>query len=141
MKYASYRYTLVSILVGLLFLAIGLIGFFRFDPDAYDVSTVATISRIEETTEYDSSTESFNTVHTVYIDYTAGGQRFEDVEYGSYNSSMREGNHLKIYYMSDDPSCITGEDKEKVPYFFLGGAVLGAVMLGVDIVRLRRKGR
>lgn len=127
----------VSIIVALMFLVIGLIFFLKFDPDAYDMECTGTIVEINEYYEHVGGDNQL--MHDVFIDYTAGGQRFEHVAFFEYNGDMEVGDTVSFYYMSEDPSQIAGANKGSTPYIGLGISVLGLVMLVVTGVKILRK--
>ncbi len=127
----------ISIIIGLMFLVIGLLFFFKYDPDAYDVEAVGTITDIEE--HYETVGDDEQLTHTVYIDYSANGTEYKHAEYFQYNSSMKIGDEVSFCYMSSDPSRIAGSNKALTPYFGLGAAVIGAVMLVIVIVKIVKK--
>ena len=127
-----------SLIIAVLFIVIGLIFFLKYDPDAYDIQTTGTIVEIEE--YYDHTGDETTLMHTVYIDYTVDGTKYEHVDYGSYNHKMKIGDEVELYCMSSDPTQIAGTDKEFVPYIGLAFAVVGVIMLIVPIVKRLRRG-
>lgn len=127
----------ISIIVGVLFLAGGLLAFFKYDPAAYDKEATGTIVDIEE--HYTTTGDDDYVEYTVYIDYTAGGKTFERTEYFEYDSSMKVGDTVKFFYMSEDPSQIAGANKDNAPYFALIFAAVGLVILVITGVKIVRK--
>lgn len=117
----------VSIIVAVMFIVIGSIFYFKYDPAAYDTEGVGVISEIDE--HYEWVGDENELVHNVYIDYTANGETFEHAEYFEYNHKMKVGDTVEFFYMSDDPSQIAGKDKEMTPYFGLAFAAVGLIML------------
>ena len=136
-NFANFFSKSVSIIVGLMFLIIGSIFFFKYDPDAYDVPAIGTITDIEE--HYESIGEDNELVHTVYIDYTADGTKYEHVEFPGYNSGMKIGDTVDFFYMSEDPTQIAGTDKGSTPYFGLAAAVVGLIILIVTVVKIIKR--
>ena len=127
----------VIVLVSVMFIVVGLIFFFNYDPDAYDVKASGTIVEIEE--HYEMIGGENELQHTAYIDYQVGRETFRHVPFPSYNSKMKVGDVVEFYYMSSDPSQIAGLDKEKTPYIGLAFAVIGLLMLVVSAVTSLRK--
>ena len=136
-KLSSVLSTVVSIIVGLMFLVIGLVFFLKYDPDAYDTPGTGTIVEIDE--HYESIGGENELQHTVYIDYSAGGQKYEHVEFMEYKSRMAVGDQVEFYYMSSDPTQLAGPGKENTPYFGLAFAVIGAGMLVFTVLRTVRR--
>ncbi len=89
-----------------------------------------TIVRIEE--DLDLAADDTNVIYKVYVDYTVDGKEYKEVDYGSYNSSMKEGGKVTVYYDPADPSKIQAEGFETVPYVVLGAGIV-AVIIGVII--------
>ena len=122
---------IVGILIGSIFIVVGLLFFKTYDPDAYDVKTMATIVQIDE--EYDIIDEEYD--YTVYVDYIANGKEYKNINYGAYNSSMDVGDEVELYYMSSDPTQIATPDKDIAPYIGLGAAVIGAGIIVFSIIK------
>ena len=124
----------ISIAVSILFIVGGILFFVKFDPDAYDCSTTATITRIEE--EYNITDEQYD--YHVFVKYTVDGNEYE-TEYGSYHSGMHEGDEVELWYMSSDPMNITSGNKDLAPFIGLGFAALGLILLVVDVIKFLRR--
>ena len=133
---ASVFGKVTSLIISLLFIVIGLLFFFKFDPAAYDVKATGTIVEIAE--YYDTTGTENELHHSVYIDFFAGDKKFEHVDYGKYNYRMKVGDEVELYYMSADPTQIAGTDKEKVPYIGLAFAVIGFIFLAITVIRTLR---
>ena len=128
----------VSIIISVMFIVIGLIFYFKFDPSDFDVKASGTIVEIDE--HYESIGGDNELVHTVYIDFFAGMKKYEHIDFGSYNSKMKVGDTVEFYYMSTDPTQIAGLNKEKVPYIGLAFAIIGFILLVVEVfIVIRRK--
>lgn len=137
LKFTSALSKVITIIVGLMFLAGGLFFFLKYDPAEYDTPATGTIVEINE--YYDTVGEDSQLMHDVYIDYKAGDEVFEHIPYFGYDSSMKVGDEVNFFYMSSDPSQIAGADKESTPYFGLAFAVIGLGVLVVTAVRIIRK--
>ena len=129
---AGMRYFFIApIVAGLLMCVLGVRGI--FSKDVY-LPCEATIVRIEE--YYDYTVDEDNPLqHRVFVDYTAEGRRFREVELGSYSSSMKEGDTITVEYKEGEPEIIQGEGANKVPYII---AVVGLGMAGFGIYRFSR---
>lgn len=136
-KIANFFSKSTSIIIGVLFLVVGLIFFFVYDPAAYDSQGTGTITEITE--HYEMVGEEEELMHDVYIDYTAGGKTFEHAEYFEYDSGMKVGDTVEFFYMSSDPSQIAGSSKDKAPYIGLVFAAIGLVMLVITILKIIRR--
>lgn len=71
------------------------------------------------------------TMHKVYVDYTVDGQDYENVEYGSYDPAMKEGDVVTVKYKVDDPADISAPASLKVPFIVLG---TGIVLLAAGLI-------
>ena len=138
LKIASAYIKVFNIVFGILFLVIGLLFFFKFDPAVYDKTATASITGIDE--YYDMVGGENTLCHDVYVSYAADGVTYKDVILGSYHSGMKVGDSVEILYMSEDPSQITTGNPSFVPYFGLGAAIIGAGSIIVTIIRtIKRK--
>lgn len=87
-----------------------------FAPDKEYLTTKGTIVDIEIV--YDSIDD--NNTYKPYIDYEVNGIKYEHVEYGAYDSSMKVNDEVVVYYDPEDPTLIQAEGYKKVPYVVLG---------------------
>lgn len=131
-KIANVFSKVTSFVVAVLFLVLGLVFFFKYDPDAYDMEGKGTVAAIEENYSGDDLT------YDVYIDYTVDGQKYERAPYFEYDSSMKVGDEVSFYYMSADPSQIAGSTKDAAPYIGLAFAAVGLIMLAVMVLKVIR---
>lgn len=118
------RFGFSFILAGLIIFVLSLIGIFK--PDEKYLTTTGTIVNIVE--DFDVVDDS--TYYTVYINYEANNTEFNNVEYGAYDSSMKIGDEVKVYYSPEDPSHIQAEGYQKVPYITLCASIVG-IIIGV----------
>lgn len=114
----------------LLFVGISIFGIFHKDID-YQV-TKGKITYIEE--YYDPIDKEF--WYTTYIDYSVNGIEYKNVEYGAYDSSMKIGDEVNVYYSEDDPTFIQAEGYKKVPYVVLS---ISLVFLVITILAFIKK--
>ena len=72
----------------------------------YDASTTGVIVGIER--EWSGTDEDgFDQYdYTVYVNYEVDGQKYENVKYPSYDSSMQKGGEVEVLYQSSDPTNI-----------------------------------
>lgn len=72
----------------------------------YDASTTGVIVGIER--EWSGTDEDgFDQYdYTVYVNYEVDGQKYENVKYPSYDSSMKKGDEVEVLYQSSDPTNI-----------------------------------
>lgn len=72
----------------------------------YDASTTGVIVGIER--EWSGTDEDgFDQYdYTVYVNYEVDGQKYENVKYPSYDSSMQKGDEVEVLYQSSDPTNI-----------------------------------
>ena len=72
----------------------------------YDASTTGVIVGIER--EWCGTDEDgFDQYdYTVYVNYEVDGQKYENVKYPSYDSSMQKGDEVEVLYQSSDPTNI-----------------------------------
>ena len=72
----------------------------------YNASTTGVIVGIER--EWSGTDEDgFDQYdYTVYVNYEVDGQKYENVKYPSYDSSMQKGDEVEVLYQSSDPTNI-----------------------------------
>ena len=72
----------------------------------YDASPTGVIGGIER--EWSGTDEGgFDQYdYTVYVNYEVDGQKYENVKYPSYDSSMQKGDEVEVLYQSSDPTNI-----------------------------------
>lgn len=132
--FASFLSKAFIFIFGAIFAAVGLLFFLNYDPSVYDVKTTGEIVEIYEHYGHGSDIE-----HTVYIDYYAGGKKYEHVELGEYNFTMDVGDEVEFYYNSSDPTQIAGSMKDIAPYVGLAFAVVGFLIIIVTAIKTIRK--
>lgn len=119
---------------GALFLIVGLLTLFTFNPKEYNGTTTATIVDFEQQTGVGDENNDIIT----YVDYSVDGVRYTHVPYNSYNFTMDVGDEVNIYFKTSDPSQIAAPGKNIIPFVGIGAAVLGAAVL-VGSLRIGRK--
>ena len=127
-KFRAVKAAFVFVLVGILFLVLGIVTSNKVkNSDTVYVETTGVISSI--TVEKPNKDE---TIYTVLVDYEADGVIYEDAEYGSYDSSMKEGDEVTVLYNQDDPTDITYPGFEKLPTIIcIAGAL--AIVFGIGL--------
>ncbi len=91
---------------GLMMLAAGIV-FLIFGRDVSGFTkTSAVVSKTELFEEaYDAGEDHHEATYTVYVNYTAEGKEYKDVEYGIF-SGYKEGEKVTICYNPEDPADI-----------------------------------
>ena len=112
------RFYFSFIIVGLLISIISLVGIFK--PDEDYLTTQGTIIRIEE--YWDTIDDTYS--YTPIINYEVNGVKYDNIEYGAYDSSMKVGDKVTVYYSPTDPTRIQAEGYKTVPYITLPFALL-----------------
>lgn len=123
------KFFMPFIIASIGFMCLSIYGIFK--PDVEYKTTTGIIVRIDE--HYDPIDDSIN--YTPYIDYKVDKTEYKDVEYGAYNSSMKIGDEVKVYYEPTDPTSIQAEGYKKVPYITLA---ISIVFLIVSIVAAKK---
>ena len=124
------KFYLVFIIFSLVFVGLGTYGIFK--PEEKYEETIGTIVRIEE----GYSTSDDGITYTPYINYKVNNKEYKDVQYGAYNSSMKVGDEVKVYYLFDDPTYIQAEGYKNVPYIVLG---ISLIFLSISIFLFIKK--
>ena len=93
----------------------------------------AVISRIEETRDDDDDSTS----HDVYVTFTARNRIEITTKLNYYNSSMREGSRIEIYYDPSNPADITTA-KDYSYMFLLVFCGIGLPFLAAGIILIRK---
>ena len=98
---------LFSILFAVIFVVAGIVvivmGVNRLNSKSdYDASTTGVIVGIERewTGTDEDGFDQYN--YTVYINYEVDGQKYENVEYPSYDSSMKKGDEVEVKFEGID---------------------------------------
>lgn len=65
--------------------------------------------------------------HKVYVDYTVDGIIYDHVLLDNYNSSMKVGSVIEIYYNPQNPGQISKGDKTIYIFFLCGGVILAGL--------------
>lgn len=127
---------IIPFLIGIVFIVLGITFFLRFKPEAYDAKATGRIARIEQ--HYESIAGENEIINTVYVDFTAGDKKYENVELKEYNPFMKVGDDIEIFYMTSDPTKIIGAGKDNVPYFGLGFALIGLAVIVIELIKIKR---
>ena len=122
--------------IGFIFILVGIfwaISGSRFMQNAVEVSAV--ISEIES---YRNSDGDLN--HRVYVSYSYGGQRYEDIRLNEYSSGMYEGKEIKVMLDPDNPvKLMTNVGLYIGPAVFIGMGVIFTVAGVFAIVGMGKK--
>ena len=112
-------------------------------PENY-VETKATIIRIEEelSPTYDDidGFDATDYEYTVFVEYTYNGKTYSEKEYGSYDSSMKEGDTVTLYVNPDEPDDFMCEPVNNSILVIIGIVivVVGIGGLGFTIYKKKR---
>ncbi len=87
--------------------------------------TEATITRINERYHGDGDSD-----YDVYVSYFVDGKSYNE-ELNTYNSSMREGKNVTIYYNPDNPSEIMSGDSSFIVIIFL---IIGSIFVLIPLI-------
>ncbi len=113
------------ILVGLVFSVLS--GIALFAPHGEYLPVEATVVGKE------AAGTSSDAEYRFFIDYTAGGQTFRNVEFSSFDAKTEIGDKVTIEYDSDNPANIRSEGGESVPYVILA---VGLLALGFGLAKI-----
>lgn len=119
------KFNLLSILVSVLFIGLSLYAILKEDPE-YKITT----GKIVTIEEYYDPIDDMRT-YTPYIDYKVNDIEYKNVEYGAYDSSMKVGDNVNVYYLPEDPSLIQAEGYKNVPYIVL---TISSILLVASII-------
>lgn len=128
----SKKYSFIGIIVLCLALLIVSLASI-FAPKLNLIETKGTITEIVE--DYDPTMEEYT--HTVYITYRANGKKYEHAELGSYNSSMKVGDKIVVFFDQKDPEHIEAEGSENVPYITAAASVV--ILIGCVVMMIKRR--
>ncbi|MBP3922888.1 MAG: DUF3592 domain-containing protein [Ruminiclostridium sp.] len=137
---ASIFVVIMFLLFSVVFLLIGIFG--KIGTDTFIASaekTDAIITEIETYTERDSDGDR-HTRHRVYVEYYVNGVRY-NAKLNHYDSSMREGKTVDVYYDPANPAKIMSDNSVVFIIFIcIGGAfALVTIAVAVALVISKRK--
>ncbi len=122
--------TVILFLVSAAFIITGILG--SVSTNSITSKAETTYAKITDVDSYrDITVKKSKTKYTVYVDYMVCGKDYTHVKLGTYNSPMTLGEHIEIYYDSDDPSRISDG---KQSYNFVPIAT-GVVLMGIAIFK------
>lgn len=121
-------------LVAILFITVGVV--LKVNSDSFMAiaeKTTGTITEIEVYYTKDSDGDRVRR-HRVYVEYIVDGERYEN-RLDSYNSTMREGGSVTVYYDPDNPTRISSGGSSVSTFIMIG---LGGIFLVVDVIIIVR---
>lgn len=130
-KLFSFIFAVVFVVAGVFVIVMG-VNRLNSKKD-YDASTTGVIVGIER--EWSGTDEDgFDQYdYTVYVNYEVDGQKYENVKYPSYDSSMKKGDEVEVLYQSSDPTNIAeGNLTGNATIMIVIGAV--CTLFGVAVV-------
>lgn len=135
----------INWIFGIIFLIVGIgvmvaFVFIKKDTDEFMKDAKETIAEIIEIKmEYDSLNEEYD--YTVYVEFKVDGKIYSGM-LNEYNSSMREGDEVTIYYDPYDPQTFKSSGTGIFIYIFLlvGAifAIIGAVLIISEIKKSKK---
>ena len=108
----------------------------------YDTQITATVVDVQD--EWESTgdpDDAGHLVHTAYIDYEAGGKKFEHVLAPEQNNKLKTGDTVEILVQSGNPEKISAPDPAKGGAIFIVAGALAAVVGCVSTIRFFIKKR
>lgn len=126
-KVTSITTGIGAIVVGLIILAISIYAYTNYKELDGKVMAIITDIKKEKVEniyndEEDLDKEEYD--YTVYVDYEVDGKEYKNIEYDSYDSSMKIGEKIEINYDPNDPSKIQGQNGKTFILIFI---VIGAL--------------
>ena len=100
------------------------------------VKTEAVISSIES--YYDEMAEEEK--HFVYVDYTVDGKEYQNIDIGTWSSSMKEGETIKIMYDVWNPERAIVPFARIAPFVPLTAGILILLFFGLKLVFILTNG-
>ena len=101
--------------------------------DLYDTAATAVIADIEREWRGTDNDGFDEYDYFVYVDYEAGGKKYEHIQYPGYDRSMKVGDEINILYQSANPEEISETNiTGNATIFIVAGAVLS--LIGVFMI-------
>lgn len=116
------KFAVILFIVSIILMSISIYGI--LGPKKEYLTTKGVIVDIVES--MDVTTDSID--YKAIIDYTVNDIEYKNVEYGAYNSSMKIGDEVIVYYESNNPTHIQAEGFEKVPYVILAVSIVAIII-------------
>lgn len=116
------KFAIILAIVAIILMSISLFGI--FGPKKEYLTTTGRIVDIVESMDVSSDSIEYKAI----IDYIVDAVEYNNVEYGSYNSSMEIGDEVLVYYEKDNPSKIQAEGFQTVPYVILGVSFISIII-------------
>ncbi len=141
-KMRNYISIAMLVLLSIVFLFVGVIRKSNVDNFMGTAEKVeARICDIDTYTERNYKGRRI-TKHKVYVDYTVDGIIYDHIQLDSYNSSMRVGKIIEIYYNPKKPKQIKSGDTSTFTIMMFAGAgfMVAAILIAV-IMTVKSSGR
>lgn len=130
-KKDTIKILITSFLIGIVLLGVATFIAIRTHNirESYDITS----ARIDEiTTQHRNNAtrrHKSKRTHSVYISYEYNGQKYEDVYYKYYNSSMRVGKTIKVYVNPNNPKQV--ESGNYTLAIIFAAFAIGVMIFGV----------
>lgn len=127
---ASWIAIIILSFMAIIFIVIGVV--LKINNDKFMATaekTTGTITEIEVYYTRDSDGDRVRK-HRVYVEYTVDGEKYEN-RLDSYNSAMRVGGSVTVYYDPQNPTDISSGDASIVTIIMI---CVGGLLLVVDII-------
>ena len=115
-------------LISLIILGLSLFSIFGPKKEYLKTTGIITNFRLEH-----SATDDIT--YKTIINYSVDGIEYKDVEYGSYNSSMKIGDEVTVLYNPINPTQIQAEGFEKVAYVTLPISIIGIMLCIIGFIK------
>ncbi len=139
-KFLPVVISIAAVIVGVIFAFNGIKTI--SEKDLYDTQITATVVDVQD--EWESTgdpDDAGHLVHTAYIDYEAGGKKFEHVLAPEQNNKLKTGDTVEILVQSGNPEKISAPDPAKGGVLFIVAGALAAFVGCVSATRVLIKKR
>lgn len=126
---------LFPFMFGLLFIVVGSLALFTFNPKEYDGKTEAIITDFGY--EYDTGIDDNVNVYLI-VKYEVKGKTYNDVRVDYYHVGLDVGDTIEIYYKTTNPSEVTGPGKDLMPIVSIAAIALGTISVFFGVIGLKK---
>ena len=141
--FLSIYWTIILIPLGIILIVFSIFSFSGVDHIKNYIKTDAVVSKkvLYEAGYEDSEGNWTEATYTIYVNYTANGVEYHDIEYGVF-SGYSVGDKLTICYNPNDPTDIAQPNGTALPIALLCGGIavtFGGVIATVFAAKKRKK--
>lgn len=137
-KFQVVRFAAGLIAVGIVIAAISGFAIYKTATTVYE-TTEATVVGVEEIYNATAENENEKYSYTYFIDYEVQGQKYTNVEFGSFPEPKNSGETITIRYDVSDPTSIATEGGDYILYIVLAAGVAAFIGGIVTLVKGIRK--